>query len=448
MKKNDTELEKNSRITVIWGAGAAAFAGYRTFQNFPELFWPPREKRSVLQITTKEEILLSLIHKTLIKRKAATTLDSYLRVIQEYYTITEKLQSETILRDDLDFNQPLLWSNVTDLSSRLINLRNAICILTSKHYNDDSLKELFTNKEETSPSVDVSLKKEFFNDCDNLIKFFQLIHNYQSSKLAVELFTTNYDVFLEHLFWFKKEYNFNQIFEEWDFDNGFYVDEQAYEVDYKATDNNLKINGKIPWYIGDESQAVYCKKMGDNFRKKAYKKTDTKHSLRVNRLHGFVGWIRANIGEKEIFFSIAPLKSFKSYHDRLCVCYPGHEDSLGNPPHIDSWRKFSIQLNKSHICIIVGFAFRDPDILNAIGRRLEISDRPFRIIVIDPHISSKEPLLRRLIDISKDYCPPLPYWEKLLDKEGAISFISSRFPLGEKGLQELEESMKSIVRKG
>jgi hypothetical protein len=339
-------------IVLFLGAGASSWAGYRTFLNFPAMFWPSGDEPSKLEVTDKERTLLKEIKSHLAKRRLAPTLDSYLAAIYDFQLFTSNSVSHTVLRERV-LTSSVQWAGVQELRSLLMTIRDRICRLTAKHYREP-------------------LRKGPLDQIPRVYDFYQRLWDLAHGRLSV--FTTNYDILPEYLFsnnpYFKSRRR--GMDSGFSFDNGF----------PRFAESQLDGESDWPTFSAEEGQDGYS----------------SGRVLKWHRLHGCVAWRHGGLGEREIYFDLRPTQSIPNFSERLCVSYRGHEEAYGRVPHSPAFRKLSEAVNQASMLVFIGFAFRDVDVMAVIGHSLDDVSRcggkvP-RVLVIDPQLTHSEALAR------------------------------------------------------
>jgi len=371
-------LHQTQNIVLFFGAGASAWAGYRTFLSFPSLFWPAGTKPSELEATDREKALLDDLRLHIATRRTPPTLDSYLSLIRSYHAATSNLVSDTILRERLLKTSPQ-WAAVQDLRNLLLSVRERITKLTAAHYRNP-------------PQVDDSQVRLVFD-------FYEEIRA-RNSTGELQLFTTNYDLLPEYLF------SRHKVFSGWRMrDERFAIPEPPFRLF-----NGFGSNTGLP----DERQANLdgWKTSLDSRSERpiwvGIRPLGADQTLSCYRLHGCVGWLHGEVGDDNVYFDLQPPAQVRSFPDKLCVSYPGHEQLYGKNPHSEAFTALTVAIHQADTVIFVGYSFRDPEVASVIGSALHSNgaSRQTRFIIIDPQITKPEieARLKRATEASAGAC--------------------------------------------
>ncbi len=394
------------KVALFFGAGASAWAGYKTFLTFPGLFWPSGKNPSKLEVTEKESHLLSEMKIYLNKKDYPLTLDRYLCLINEYKNVTNLSVSHTIIRDRLH-STTLEWASLQELRELLITLRDRICKLTAEHYREP-------------------ISKNSKEDIEKVYEFFNIIFE-KTNQNHIELFTTNYDILPEYLF-SNNEY-FKKIRLE------FLSEREKGDSKYKFIyDNNFEFFEEENDF--NDSDRCIFKKPKNNEVNRA--KTELGRKIYCTRLHGCVAWLHGDIGDEKIYFRLTKPFEIDNFYSKLCITYPGHEECFGRTPHKEAYERLAKICKEVDSIIFIGFSFRDEEIISVIGNSIWFRKRLPTFIVVDPQITKQE-IIRRLYEARDKYAGPIPEWEEL-EKENII-LIMKKFPN-----DELSSQIKDIIK--
>lgn len=378
--------EQNSLVLFL-GAGASSWAGYRTFLDFPAMFWPSGSDPSKLDVTDKERTLLDEIRGYLNKRRLPPTLDSYLAAIHEFQEFTSQSVSQTILRKRL-LTSSLQWASIQELRQLLITIRNRVCRLTARHY-----------RHRPNPRDPDAINQVY--------GFFDQLCGIPSSRLSV--FTTNYDLLPEYLFsgcqHFKDQRPQGSL-PPFDLVNGFpslsdhwspdLPEQQPWVFQPSATVQSSAANRRVVvWY----------------------------------RLHGCVAWLHGGVGDDKIYFSLRDPEQIENFADKLCVSYPGHEQCYGLNPYAWAFQSLADAVVSARLIVFVGFAFRDTHVMAVIGRSLYELERANRrlptVLIVDPQLTEQE-VLSRITESQTAVAGPHAAWDKVNFEVLPVYFPDSR----------------------
>ena len=344
---------KGLKVALFLGAGASVCAGYRTFQSFPNLIFdslPEAHQRRKSKVWAIHD-LLENIQRYLHMTRKPFTHDHYMRVLVDYRELLQQLRQDKELR--LRFvsttaleNQFRKFDDVVERAIEFITER------TIDHYS----------KNRVHPYDDNQIKPLDQQIAENLLMFHhQLGLRNDPNTPFLPVFTTNYDLFIEHL---RDEYaNTNNNIKNFKLVNGFGAD-------------GIPQNG-APW---DESH---------------YDKIGGMHYF---RLHGCVAWHNQTPDDIEdnsspnIQFRLGELSPEEK--SAICAMLPGNKNSHANPLYAFAFRKFYQVLLNTEIMVFIGFSFQDRDVnhlLLAVNeQRQRQNTTPLKVVIVDPNRESKQ----------------------------------------------------------
>jgi len=396
-------MNTHRRRDVIFftGAGASAWAGYRTFMNFPSMFWPSGNDPAKLEVAEKERHLLKEMEVHLKKRHLPLTLDWYLYLIHQYQQVTSHIVSHTILRERI-LTGSAQWASVQELRRLLMTLKNRICRLTALHYRRPATLEAKIQQMGVD-GVNLDRKK-----IDTLYDTFRSV--YGESVSEINIFTTNYDILPEYLFSDSEYFKALRGGDKSPFllDNGF----QGFD----ATSN-----------FGEEKGRLILR--GTASVEDEQDTGQEKPRIVVHRLHGCVSWLHGNLGDEKIYFDMRDPVQIADFPEKLCVSYPGHEQLYGRRPYFSAFQALADSFRTARIAIFVGFSFRDVEIIAVVGRslysRVQKSSTFPRFIVVDPQLTVEE-IRERISYAATATAGPTISWSNV-----SIKIVSATFPSDE-----------------
>lgn len=395
------------KLTIFLGAGASTVGDYRTFLTFPHMFWPTSSEPAILTATDKERALLSSIRRELARKKRPATLDHFLAVLSEYNRVLQNILADEQLRNR--FTDSLLFlARIQELNQVVQRARGHICELTVSHYR-------------RPPSTGY------------IVRSARLYKRLLDAFGHLEIFTTNYDLVPEFLFssnpWCK------DLLAAWGV-----ADEQNVRAEAMGLLSALRqatfLNG-----FRDFSQAQ--QPCFGPWSREVYKSQDGESSrlIELLRLHGCVAWYYQEHEQgKSVCFDVRPLESIKDVLSRLCVMYPGKDQSLGTDPHAYSFERLYDSCLRASVLLFIGFAFRDTDVIALIFTALRNRpDRRVKVVIVDPYVDSED-LKARIQEEGKSLALPILTDFSLID----LIAIRSEFPpKDEFGIEVIVNALES-----
>ena len=376
----------SNRIVLFFGAGASAWAGYKTFLNFPGMFWASGNEPAKLELTAKERGILDKVKIHLAKKHLSPTLDSYLAAIHEFKEFTDSSVSHTILRERF-LTSSTQWATTLELRHLLMTVRDRVCRLTAMHYREPIAESAKHRIEE-------------------IYELFEALMDQSENKLI--LFTTNYDLLPEYLFSHHKYFAAHRgpyKAPSFDFQNGF----------PSFADKKFEVSDDV------DKRAKFVEAPPDD-----PPGNNGSRILWCHRLHGCVAWLREGLKESRIYFDVRKPENVEHFADKLCVSYPGHEERYGWMPHANAFRCLAYSVVTAGTLVFVGFSFRDAEVIAVIGRSLHEADnagRPLpRIVIIDPQLTLGE-VRDRIEECLSRVAGPCIDWKKV-----DLKLLSELFP--------------------
>jgi hypothetical protein len=327
MKSNNHQ----AKIAVFLGAGASAFAGYKTFASFPDLIFSGeiRKNEDLGELHNSTLRLLKEVGQSLQIKGKATTHDNFLWALNDYTNLWHVLRVDDVLRSRF-LQSTQEWSEFAYFSQAVEDAILDLTTTTVRHYSQNRVEG-----EQESSNNSLAIFRKLF-------EFYLALASRNSEQNPyLPVFTTNYDLLMEDLFCRfgnSSSPNFRLV-------NGF---------------PGCTQEGSI-WNCGE-----YNVNPG---------------GLHFYRLHGCVSW-----------FCNPPLNGSISFHrgknilyplSDLCAVYPGNELSIGLDPHAYSFRKLQEVLLKCSIIIFIGFSFRDYDVIHVLLSANAHRKKPLKLITID-----------------------------------------------------------------
>jgi hypothetical protein len=312
----------STRVALFLGAGASAFAGYKTFIGFPDLLFDAelRTQEHMPELSSDSLRILYAIKTSLERNNKATTHDNFLWRLDGYTQLLRLNQTDEALREFLRDR-----SKLADLHICTVEAIAQITSTTIIHYT--------ANRVEQARSAN---SKQY----TAMARAFGLYHDLAE----LPIFTTNYDLLLEDL---------NHAFSDHldprpQLENGFEKHNQESQIWNKSRYN----------YVPAES------------------------SLILYRLHGCASWFYHDRADSNVYFHRRDARGRLS--GDLCAMYPGHESSRGLDPYATGFRTLYTRMTKCDVLLFIGFSFRDDDVMHLLLKACTQRKRPLKMLVVDP----------------------------------------------------------------
>jgi hypothetical protein len=329
---------KNSKIVIFLGAGASAFSGYKTFQDFRDLIFKEEVKNdeNLPQIHPSTPPLLAEIESVLPYDNKYPTHDNYLWALINYMKLCQTFEDHQLVKRR--FGDTSL--NIGSFFAEVNNAIDDITRITMHHYSRNRV-ELAKNQ-----------KNPLVNSMIRVADFYIRLAEVNSPKEPyLPIFTTNYDILLEDI----------------------YSDPEIIKTSFNLiTGINSLDNEGIAWNHEEFG----------------------KHNLpaiHLFRLHGCVCWFYTIDNDPTVFYYRRGCLN-QNWKSKLCVMLPGREIYRGKYPHAFGFRQLFIMLQRCKLVIFIGFSFRDDDVMHLLlaanGERNE--QEPLTIINVNPILGTHE----------------------------------------------------------
>lgn len=336
-------VQNYPKTLLFLGSGASLFAGYRTFETFPDLIFnnETRMKESLPPLhPTTSELLHEIEQQLKIDRKP-TTHDNFLCKLNDYKSLWKTLSVDGVLKSRFVTNTKL-WGDFSYFDQTTEDAITDITTTTIHHYSQNRVKHAKRNNLHLYQS---------FKRIYSLYEKIAFKNN--PDKPFLPIYTTNYDTLLEDLH-----------FE-------FHVKKRS-----------------IPFINGIKN----CCQEGECWNISEYKKRSTKqHGLHLNRLHGCVCWYYSNHSDNNVYFHRRDC--MQQDIKNLCAMFPGRQGYIGIDPHGYGFRQFYKDLMHCKCILFIGFSFRDSDIMILLLAANKQRKRPFKIIMVDPVLHNSDVML-------------------------------------------------------
>ncbi len=324
-------------LVLFLGAGASAFAEYRTFAGFAELLFDPalRYHERLPALDSLTVLILEEILNSLKAKGIAQTHDNFLWALGDYRPFARILRVDTVLRSRFARNTEQQQS-LMSFTEAVDKATDQITLTTVRHYGGNRLQA----------TIDTCSR---FLQCKNVYTFYKSLAARNNSRQPfLPTFTTNYDMLIEDM------------------------------IERFAGRNNdtVFING-IPSVRTEGSEwnaGLYSTKPNNHF------------NLHLYRLHGCVCWFYNRSGA--VYFARRENHSVKS--SDLTLVYPGSTSHLGATPHSLGFRRLFNMTVSANIFIAIGYSFRDDDVNQLIATAIFHRQRPLKLLVVDPMLQSQD----------------------------------------------------------
>jgi len=342
----------SSKISLFLGAGSSVFAGYRTFQTFPELMFKNklREQEGLNALDEDTKKLLKNIGMFLNNIDRPQTHDNFMWVLDRYNNLSENFRLDSELKSRFISNT-VQQSDFGIFDSIVRNAKLEMIRTTVNHYSRNSV------------SLAKASHKNLYNTMKTVTEFYlKLAKINNQHDLFLPIFTTNYDLLLEDMF-----------------------DEFKLEL----TDNKyLLVNGFYGSPKDEEHWDFECYDCPD-FKQKY---------IHLYRIHGCASWFWHGFGDPKIYFNRASM--LKETFEKVCAMFPGNEIYKGNNPHHCGFMKFFEILQRTSLLIFIGFSFRDDDVIHLTLSANYYRKKPLNILVVDPDLKHQS-VVSRLEDAAR-----------------------------------------------
>lgn len=344
--------DEHSKIVLFLGAGASSFAGYRTFNTFPDLIFEDkvRIQAGLQQLHDSTKKILEEIRISLDIARKPTTHDNFLWVLNDYKRLWETFRVDGVLRARF-LKSTTQQGQFAHFSQIIEDAISDITSTTLQHYS--------TNRVQDVQGQADAMILDAMHRVRQLYTRLALINDNESPFLPI--FTTNYDMLLEDIF---------------------------------STFNNTQscyfplING-----IPD------CMTHSAAWDEMEYQRYGSRpQGLFLYRIHGCVCWFYHGLGDEKVYFHRKDCLQQEAKN--LCAMYPGREGYLGLNPHSFGFNQFHKMLLSCQIVVFIGFSFRDADVLHLILSANAQRDTPLNMIILDPVMRDTD-ILARFRDAKK-----------------------------------------------
>lgn len=336
MEKHNGKQENNPNVILVLGAGASAFAGYRTFATFPDLIFDDslRNKDGIPEVRRQTRALLSEIHSALEILGVPPTHDSFLRALDSYVDMWRVLRTDPTLR--LRFlNETVRWSEFAYFSENVKDAAEDLTRITISHYSDNKVVKLKSGPE------------PIFSAARSVYDFIRAMAAMNSNASpSLDIFTTNYDMLIEDLF------------------SEFGSDSVHLTTGFPTVAHKDKHN----WNAGLYTQ---------------------ENSVRLFRLHGCVCWFRQQEALVDKV-SFCRKNTLEQSWNQVCIVHPGRQDLMRRDPCHTTFQRLYESLKTCKVAVFVGFSFRDDDVAQILLSANAFRKDPLKMVVVGPSLSIPE----------------------------------------------------------
>jgi len=326
-----------AKLALFLGAGACSFAGYRTFDSFPDLIFRPeaRSDEGLNSVDARTLELLRNVGTVLDIEGLPRTHDNFMWILDNYTKLLKSLRIDNELK--LRFVAKTVQESDFSVFDALV--KNAISEMTTttiRHYARNRVDA--ANAEDSRLYDDIKRAYELYA-CLALLN--------DQEKPFLPVFTTNYDPLLEDMF-------------------SEFADSSSYVFPL--------VNG---FYDYSVEEAHWESRLYDH-------RSRASRGLYLYRLHGCVCWYWHEHGMPVYFHRHRPPQDAV---ERVCAMFPGREIYRGNDPHGPGFRALHHTLISCEAIAFIGFSFRDQDVAHVLLSANAQRQRLPGIIVVDPHLA-------------------------------------------------------------
>lgn len=206
-------------------------------------------------------------------------------------------------------------------------------------------------------------------------KLFSLIEKVQKEnddKLIFPIFTTNYDPSIDYVLRPSLSPECRALHDEW----------------RKKVSKYIFIDGFIP----HEYAPSFV------WRREAFsQENDEGLVIHYHKLHGSALWEKR---DGEIVFTTDAVSDLSEMPRSFNMIYPSDKTTPDEDPYAFSHYELERYLKKAKVLVVIGFAFRDPGIVNLFQRGL-IENKDLSIIVLGPAAKEWEPEYQKFLNLER-----------------------------------------------
>jgi hypothetical protein len=166
-------------------------------------------------------------------------------------------------------------------------------------------------------------------------------------------------------------------------------------------------------------------------------KVKHQHGISIYKLHGSLDWRETADGRFERMQTEERVSKTTRRFRRNILIYPAQKDYTLREPFRRLMRHFEEALSQHHMCLVIGFSFRDPFINNTFLEFLR-SNRKRRMIAVSPNAT--EHVEKNLISEEKRLKKQITCLDKLFGEDETFQVIRDALSLKPKRTEEEEDS--------
>jgi len=323
------EQHTEGQVVLFLGAGASAFAGYHTFETFPDLLLSDdiRRDEGLDPLPPRVCSFLHEVNDTLRVEHQPRTHDKFLWRLNEYAMLWRDLRTDGVLQARFlkDTEQ---WGEFAQFDATTQDAISETDVTTVHHYGENRVRRA------TSSIGAFQRVYEFY---------IELAKRNHKDRPYLPIFTTNYDMLIEDL---------HAVF-------------------------CLGSRPQVPLVTGLGACDEGTPWSRDEFTRHKC------HGIHLHRLHGCACWYYHGLGDEKTYFHRNHRPEARLAD--LCAMYPGREIFRGRDPHGFGFRQLNAALHQCRVLVFVGFSFRDDDVMHLLlAVANERRQSPFRYLIVDP----------------------------------------------------------------